>query len=293
VSRPLADALSKLLKSDNGLASSQFTVAQRCALEEFSRKTQAVRLITQGRGTLYRVFERAVAVAHLKQMRPMQSEDLSAALPLRATNLALYRNSKGAAAGHAVQYLLFKSINADTRWQNEQGHTMDLPTLTHLHGAAALAVQTQDGWCTDSPLWLVENQALFDDLRWLPADASGTVCYYAGQISGGLLDWLSLRARAPRVILFPDYDGIGLQNFARLRERLCNNCEFWLMPNWAELLHRHGNREIWLNNLANFQDAVARLQTQAMSPMLEELCRSMQVSGLALEQEAVFLNFDE
>ena len=65
------------------------------------------------------------------------------------------------------------------------------------------------------------------------------------------------------------------------------------MPNWAELLHRHGNREIWLNNLANFQDAVARLQTQAMSPMLEELCRSMQVSGLALEQEAVFLNFDE
>ena len=91
MSRPLADALSKLLKSDNGLASSQFTVAQRCALEEFSRKTQAVRLITQGRGTVYRVFERAVAVAHLKQMRPMQSEDLSAALPLRATNLALYR----------------------------------------------------------------------------------------------------------------------------------------------------------------------------------------------------------
>ena len=121
MSRPLADALSKLLKSDNGLASSQFTVAQRCALEEFSRKTQAVRLITQGRGTVYRVFERAVAVAHLKQMRPMQSEDLSAALPLRATNLALYRNSKAADAGPAPPYRLFKSIKVDGRWQNEQG----------------------------------------------------------------------------------------------------------------------------------------------------------------------------
>ena len=131
MSRPLADALSKLLKSDNGLASSQFTVAQRCALEEFSRKTQAVRLITQGRGTVYRVFERTVAVAHLKQMRPMQAEGLSAALPRRAANLALYRNSKAAAAGHALQYLLFKSINVDARWQNEQGYTMDLPAQQH------------------------------------------------------------------------------------------------------------------------------------------------------------------
>jgi hypothetical protein len=79
-----------------------------------------------------------------------------------------------------------------------------------------------------------------------------------------------LRPRAPSAILFADYDGIGLQNYARLRDRRFNNCEFWLMPNWAELLHQHGNRDIWLNNLANFQDALARLQTQAMSPMLCE-----------------------
>ena len=292
MSRPLADALSKLLATDSGLASSQFTTAQRSALDEFARKTQAVCLTPQGRGAFYRLIHRGVAEAHLLKWRPITQQDLPETLPLRAANVALYRNSKGTSASHAKQYLLFKSITDGARWQNELGQTMDLPALSHLYGAAALAVETADGWHTDSPLWLVENQALFDDLRWLPSDASGTLCYYAGQISGGLLDWLSYRPRASRVILFPDYDGIGLQNFARLRERLGDACEFWLIPGWAELLNRLGNREIWLNNLVNFQEAVTRLQALNMSPALVDLCRSLQTAGLALEQESVFLTVD-
>lgn len=292
MSRPLADALYKLLATDRGLASSQFTAAQRCALDEFARKTHAVRLTPQGRGAFYLLVEREVAEAHLLKWRPIKQKDLPEALPLRAANVALYRNSKGTSASHAIQYLLFKSITDVARWQNEQGQTMDLPALSYLYGAAALAVQTDDGWHTDSPLWLVENKALFDDLRWLPSNARGTLCYYAGQISGGLLDWLSYRPRASRVIFFPDYDGIGLQNFARLRERLGDACEFWLMPGWAELLNRLGNREIWLNNFTNFHDAVTRLQALNISPELVELCRSMQTAGLTLEQESVFLTMD-
>ena len=50
-----------------------------------------------------------------------------------------------------------------------------------------------DDWHTAAPLWLIENQALFDDTSWLPAGAGGTLCYYSGQLSGLLLNWLAER----------------------------------------------------------------------------------------------------
>lgn len=289
MSRSLADALEKLLAAGGEIASSQLTTAQRRALEEFARKTQSVRLTTSGRGSLYRIVGRDQAVAHLAQLRPRQQEALPVGLPSRALNVARYRDSKRSSAGHAVHYLLLKAVGAEVRWRDGLGAVVEVSALTRLCGAAVLAVQSGDGWHSDEPLWLVENQALFDDPSWLPADAGGALCYYSGQLSGLMLDWLAAQPRAPQVILFPDYDGIGLQNFARLRERLGDGCELWLIPGWPERLKQYGNRRIWLDNLANFQDAVRRLSIDGMPVAVAELCRTMQAEGLALEQESVFL----
>lgn len=285
----LADALNKLLANEAGLALSLFTPAQRRALEDFARKTGAIRLQSQGRGSLFRLIDRPVAETHLRQLRPLNVGALPDDVPTRAANVGMYRNSKGSAAGHARQYLLLKSIDQAVRWQDGQGQVMDLPAITQLCGAAALAIQSTDGWSSASPLWLVENQALFDDLRWLPAGASGSICYYAGQLSGVVLEWLAAKPRASKIILFPDYDGIGLQNFARLREKVGGDCSFWLIPNWQNLIQRYGNQKIWQDNLVNFQDAVARLTALGMQAELAELCHALQSSGLALEQETVFL----
>lgn len=289
MSRSLADALEKLLVADGKLASSQFTTAQRRVLEEFARKTQSVRLTTSGRGSLYQIIGHEQVVAHLSQLRPGQREQLSANLPQRALNVARYRDSKTGGAGHALQYLLLKAVSEGQCWQDGRGSVLELSKLTQLCGTAALAVRGGDGWHTDEPLWLIENQALFDDTSWLPAGASGTLCYYSGQLSCLMLDWLTEQPRASRVILFPDYDGIGLQNFARLYERLGNTCIFWLMPDWLGRLRLYGNWQIWQDNLVNFQDALRRLQVLGMPSELAELCSAMQSMGLALEQESVFL----
>ncbi len=291
MSGALADALGKLLASESGLAHSQFTPAQRGALDDFARKTGAIRLHSQGRGSLFRVIDRPLAEAHLRQLRPLQGDSVPDDLPTRAANVGMYRNSKGRAAGYACQYLLLKSIDPAVRWQDGRGQQLDLSAITQLCGAATLAIRPNDDWISASPFWLVENQALFDDLRWLPMEASGTLCYYAGQLSGVLLDWLEAKPRASRIIFFPDYDGIGLQNFARLRERLGDACAFWMIPGWRDLIQRYGNRNIWQDNLANFQDAVARLAALGMQPEVADLCRSLQSSGMALEQETVFLSF--
>lgn len=289
MSRSLADALEKLLGSGGRLAASQLTMSQRRALEEFTSRTQAVRLAVSGRGSLYQIVGHEQVEAHLAQLRPGHSGSAAGVIPQRALNISRNRDSKGGAARHAVQYLLLKAVNGGQYWRDGNGAQLDVTLLTQTCGAAALAVKSGDDWHTAAPLWLIENQALFDDTSWLPAGASGTLCYYSGQLSGLLLNWLAERPRASQVILFPDYDGIGLQNFARLYELVGDACTFWLMPYWQERLSLFGNQQIWRDNLPNYQDAVRRLQSLGISVELAELCYALQDSGMALEQESVFL----
>ena len=289
MSRSLADALEKLLVAGGRLAASQLTVAQRGALEEFVYRTQAVRLVVSGRGSLYKIAALEQVEAHLSHLRPRHSVRESGEIPLRAFNLSRNRDSKGGTARHAVQYLLLKAVNGGQYWLDGKGAVLDVSQLTQACGAAALAVKSGDDWHTAAPLWLIENQALFDDPSWLPDGASGTLCYYSGQLSGLLLNWLAERPRASQVILFPDYDGIGLQNFARLYALLGDACMFWLMPDWQARLRLYGNQQIWKDNFINFQDAVARLRILGMPTGLAEFCSALQSTGLALEQESVFL----
>lgn len=289
MSRSLADALEKLLVAGGRLAASQLTAAQRGALEEFARRTLAVRLAVSGRGSLYQIAALEQVQAHLAQLRPGHTENTASMIPQRALNMSRNRDSKSGSAQHSVQYLLLKAVSGGQYWRDGKGELLDVSQLTKTCGAAALAVKSGDDWHTASPLWLIENQALFDDISWLPVDASGTLCYYSGQLSSLMLNWLVERPRASQVILFPDYDGIGLQNFARLYELLGDTCKFWLMPGWQERLRLYGNQRIWQDNLANYQDAVTRLRALGIPSEVTELCSALQSTGLGLEQESVFL----
>jgi hypothetical protein len=152
-----------------------------------------------------------------------------------------------------------------------------------------LPLATDDGWHSDQPIWLVENQALFDQLDWLPATATGTVGYYAGQLPTRLLQWLATRSRTPEVILFPDYDGVGLLNYARLKEVCASPCSFWLMPDWHARLRVFGNHQVWLNTRTDFQSALRRLETLGFEDSVLTLCKTLSSEGLALEHEVVWL----
>ena len=125
---------------------------------------------------------------------------------------------------------------------------------------------------------------MFDRTDWLPEGTQATLLYYGGQLDGRLLSWLGHRPRASQVILFADYDGVGLSNFARLREALGDACDFWLMPQWESKLARYGSVQLWRDTLRHFTTAVAQLPAP-----VRELTEQMQHLGMALEQEAVWL----
>jgi hypothetical protein len=128
-------------------------------------------------------------------------------------------------------------------------------------------------------------------LDWLPDDAHGSIVYYGGQLNNLLITWLSNRQRFSEIILFPDYDGVGLQNYARLSASLTTICQFWIMPDWLERLSCYGSHGLWEKTLKEFS-GVANGILNSSSRVNSDLClliTTMKENGLALEQEAVWL----
>lgn len=307
MSRTLAAALARLLEvsgeaSQAGTCNaSAFTASQRQALEDLGRRTGALRLKPGGRGSVYEVVNVEVLTTHLRSLRPQRASDIDPSIPSRAANIAHSRSSKGRAHGHAVHYLLVKAISAGVFWrgksegqeeEEQQERVFDLTHATNAAGAGVLAIGEEDHWRSDQPLWLVENQALFDRLDWLPSGSHGTVAYYAGQLPGRLLKWLARRPRASEVIVFPDYDGVGLLNYARLLESCVGPKSFWLMPNWQTLLKTYGSHTVWQNTLADFETALPRLLAAGAPKEVIEMCAVLRAQGLALEHEAVWISVD-
>ena len=273
------------LRGKGSVPASQFTPAQRNALDRFARQTGAVSCQRQGRGDLYCICDPAVFETHVIELSPQVEPSVAQQLPLRAQHVAHARNSKARHHQHASYYPLLKAVGDSVTWrEDERDAELALGAVTRDFGAATICIQPNDAWHTEQALWLVENQALFDRTDWLPEGTHATLLYYGGQLDGRLLTWLSQRPRASRVILFPDYDGVGLANFACLYELLGDACECWLMPQWESKLARYGSNPLWRDTLRHFTGAVDHLPAY-----MRDLTVQMQRLGLALEQEAVWL----
>lgn len=293
MSKSLATALARLLKYDESAPSSLFTRPQQQAIEDIARRTRAVSIVTAGRGVVYRIAKRDILVGHLRELRPMDAEEIGEDLPRRAANIAFSRDTKSGKSGHDSFYLLAKAISDNVSWHDaEQQRNLDLSMVTQTATAGVLALNKHSGWESDSPLWLVENQELFDDTRWLPEDANGTLAYYQGQLPTILLNWLASAPRCPRIIFFPDYDGVGLMNYARLKQASATQTIFYMIPGWEALLVKFGNRKVWLKTQDDFIDAIQKLEKIGMEESIAKLCRTMKNEGRALEHEAIALQLN-
>lgn len=291
MSRVLVKALTRLIEVyPDSIAGSTLTLSQKKQLEEFSRKTQSVQIIPKGRGVVYGILDMDVVKVTLDQLAPIQ--DLSSTVPQRAANIASTRSSKQGRVGHDVTYVLAKAV-ANPLWESAGGPTEHLNVATEEFGVFSLEVggERNRELNTHHSIWLVENQALFDRLDWLPNNEPTTVIWYRGQLHNKLIDWLSVPDRAPMVYFFADYDGVGLNNFRRLSERLKERAEFWMMPNWKALLKRYGQNQLWVDTAREF-DSFERNSQRLLeqSSTLQCLVKEMKKQGLALEQEAIWLS---
>tara|TARA_R110001592_G_C13187169_1_gene751815 strand:+ start:9081 stop:9722 length:642 start_codon:yes stop_codon:yes gene_type:complete len=211
MSKTLAAALEKL-RRDGRVAASALTKGQKSALGDFARKTGCIQEMVIGRGTVFSVVNDKALDTYWRQLRPREEDELSDDLPKRAFNIASSRDSKNADPGHDTYYLLLKSAGAGVSWSNGDS-TLDLTAATKNYGAATLGITKNDSWASQQVLWLVENQNMFDRLDWLPPGTNASIAYYGGHLNNLLIEWLSRTSRTKRVLLFPDYDGVGLMNY--------------------------------------------------------------------------------
>ncbi|MDO8845612.1 hypothetical protein [Methylicorpusculum sp.] len=288
----LSEALKCLLNSDQPLTASSFTPSQRTHLDQFSRETRLIERYSPGRGTVYKVIDRHSLVSYLRQLHPLDDESLLMELPARCRNIGKDRNSKTGQTSHESCYLLMKAWDANVVWESEKA-IMFPSELTERFGVAALQIGAGQGWQCNGSILLVENQALFDRCDWLPLNFKGCLAYYAGQLSDVLLHWFSAQKRSETVILFPDYDGIGLSNYVRLLDALHpeTNLQFYWLPNWEDKLATFGNKDTWSKSRVHFENAIAKLSAMnALNDDFIKLARLSQLHGKALEQESIWLH---
>lgn len=288
MNRVLATALRRLLTSPGDVPGSAFTQAQRSELETYGQRTGAVRAVRKGAGNVFRAVLPDVVRMQLDNIAPDHMEGVSDDLPNRARNIAMTRSSKSGRHGHDRYHLALKPIGAGGRWTADGARGFDLAKVALTTGAAMLAVTPEDTWATDGDLWLVENQAMFDQLDWLGNDVHGSLAYFAGTLHGTLLRWLERRHRAAQVIVFPDYDGNGMACFSRAFQASAAPCKLHLFQNWPSALDRYGNPDLHKINLPALESAIASMPPLAheqAEPLIEQMIRT----GKALEQEAVWL----
>jgi hypothetical protein len=287
----LSEALKRLLAQEQPLNASDFTQGQRKALEQFALNTRLIEVKKQGNGVVYRLIDRQSIRNYVRQLHPLDDEQLLSLLPKRSRNIGTDLSSKRGQSGHDSFYLLMKAWDSDVVWQYGD-KTMNPSELTKRLGVAAMQVSTNNAWHCNRPLLLVENQALFDRCDWLPVEFNGCLVYYAGQLSDVVLLWFSEQQRASDVILFPDYDGIGLTNYARLAGMLHPNStlHFYWLTDWENKLPVYGNAEVWSKTRIQFENAMQKLDNMnALNSDLIKLGQLSQRCGKALEQEAIWL----
>jgi len=287
----LADAAWHLLNNSGVLKKSELTVGQRKALEELMQQTRFIEIVKQGRSTFYRATNKTALENYLAQQQPLTEVELPTDIPDRSRNVGLHGGSKKGKSTHNNYYLLMKAWGDDVIWSNGKTQ-MDVVALTQQFGLAALQVSVNQSWQCNKPLLLIENQALFDRCDWLESSFEGCLIYYAGQLPDILLQWLAERPRSSQVILFPDYDGVGLSNYVRLLESIHpeTKADFYWMPNWQDKLQMFGDSTVWAKTHTLFENACHKLQAiDAMDENFQQLAKLSQRAGKALEQEAVWL----
>ncbi|MCU8357052.1 DUF2220 family protein [Vibrio vulnificus] len=291
MSQPLIAALKRLMHAHpDSIAASTMTTAQKRQLDEFCRKTHSVRMTPSGRGVAYRIEDLAVVTVTLQQLSPHQ--DLPLSIPARAANIASTRSSKQGRITHDVTHVFIKT-RGQPNWSDGDRPTEQLQRVSEEFGVAALEIggDKNHSLYSKHPIWLVENQELFDRLNWLPTSEPTSVIWYRGQLHNKLIDWLAAPQRSPFIYLFADYDGVGLNNYRRLKERLGERVTFWLMPNWRTLLTRYGQNKLWIDTAREFESFERNAgQWLEQENELKALIQAMKRQGLALEQEVVWLN---
>lgn len=254
----------------------------RKELEVWAERKGYISILKVGKGKVFKVVnEKALEweIAHLAPKKDLDD------LPARVQNLAKNSNTKAGQTTLDFSYFLCKAVGDGVIVDG-----VDVSIVTKSLGCFALPLADDtNGITCNSSLLLVENQQLLDDLKWVPENFKGIVLYYAGNLSARLRNWIK-KSTFAHIIHFPDYDAVGISNFANLVKDIPNVKWFWI-EDWKIKLAKYGCKELRKkgNQDSMFENLWTNFKENGFPEVgLEDLMTEIRKQGKMLEQEAVF-----
>lgn len=276
------DILARLY-SEKEVPFSSIAQSLRKELEIWAERKGCISILKVGKGKVFKVVDEKALEWEIARLAPKNDLDN---LPARVQNLAKNSNTKAGLTTLDFSYFICKAVGDGIIVDGA-----DVSLITKSLGCFALPVKDGfDGVECNGSLILIENQQLLDDLRWVPSDFKGIILYYAGNLSARLRAWLT-KSSFVSVILFPDYDAVGINNYANLVETLPNARWYW-MNDWEKKLIEHGSSELRKkgNQDALFENLWNRFKENGYpDENLEKLMVEIRRQGKMLEQEAILL----
>lgn len=219
--------------------------------------------------------------AFILSLYPSGLEGFNGDLPSRSRAVAERRDSKKTSAKR-TSIVLVRGFNGCAFQKGES--RLEVAKWTEFAGVAALCPDFVAGWSFSGKLGLVENLETFWHIEMI-APFVDLAIYNAGRIAADLLEWInSPGMMESRVVHFPDYDPVGMDEYLRIKRACPQRSELFWPPDLEELFGRFGKAQLLHDSSA----ILARLRKND-DPDVHAVVQLMDRFGAGLEQEALLI----
>ncbi|MCM2356608.1 MAG: hypothetical protein NDI77_00490 [Geobacteraceae bacterium] len=238
--------------------------------------------VRSGAGRRLVVTNQTALRAFVRSLYPSGLEGSKGDLPARSRAVAERRDSKKT-IGKRPTILLVRGFNGCAFQKDES--QLSVAEWTRSAGVASLCLDAIAEWQCRGTLGLVENLETFWHIEGI-APFVDLAIYAEGRIGADVLDWLSSPGMiGTRVVHFPDYDPVGMDEYLRIKRACPERTELFRPPDLEKLFTRYGKAQLLHDNSA----VLARLRKCADSEV-RYVVELMDRFGVGLEQEAIMID---
>lgn len=277
------DSLAKhlaILSDSSSVPASKISNTDRQRLQSLF-DAGVVEEVKAGAGRRLIVTNKTALQAFVLSLYPSGLKGFQGDLPSRSKAVAEHRDSKKA-RGKRATVILVRGFNGCVF--QKDGSLLPVAEWTKSAGVASLCLDSIVGWQYRGALGLVENLETFWHFEKI-APHVDLVIYNEGRIGANVLHWLGSSGMiGVKIVHFPDYDPVGMDEYLRIKRACPERTELFLPIDLEKLFVRFGKGKLLHDNRV----ILARLRKSA-DREVRYVVELMDRFGSGLEQEALLI----
>ena len=238
--------------------------------------------VRAGAGRRIRVVNQTALRAFALSLFPSGFVGVKGDIPPKGKAVAECRDSKKA-IGKRPTIVLTRGFNGCGFYKNEK--QLSVAEWTENAGVASLSLDSIEGWECLGTVGLVENLEIFWHIERI-APFVDLAVYTEGRIGADILQWLGSSGMADsKIIHFPDYDPVGMDEYLRITKACPERSSFFCPNDLETLFARFGKKQL----IHDSSTILARLRKSTNKEVLY-IVGLMDRFGVGLEQEVLLVD---